>query len=120
MTNGDDRRVAREPEELGRLLQAQAAASDLDGMAALFEVHAVAGFPNEDPASGRDAIRERFAALLTAGTVFGGEVQPALRNGDYALTSTRNGSQITAEVAHRQPDGSWLFLIDLPDVARMR
>jgi hypothetical protein len=39
--------------------------------------------------------------------------QPALINGELALTSTRsqNGS-VTAEVARRQPDGTWRWAID--------
>jgi hypothetical protein len=36
-----------------------------------------------------------------------------LRVGDLALTSTRLGSgQVTAEVARRQPDGTWRWVID--------
>jgi len=45
-----------------------------------------------------------------------GEQRRAIRNGDLALTSTHLAGQITAEVARRQPDGSWLWLIDQPDV----
>jgi hypothetical protein len=42
--------------------------------------------------------------------------QPALRFGDLALTSTRFAGGATAEVARRQPDGSWLWVIDQPRV----
>jgi hypothetical protein len=40
-----------------------------------------------------------------------------LRSGDLALTSTRlaNGT-VTVEVARRQPDGTWLWVIDQPNV----
>jgi hypothetical protein len=42
-----------------------------------------------------------------------GDLQPALINGDLALTSTRlDGGGVTVEVARRQPDGSWLWAID--------
>ncbi len=42
---------------------------------------------------------------------------PALCHGDLALTSTRlAGGSATAEVARRQPDGSWLWIIDQPNV----
>jgi len=46
-----------------------------------------------------------------------GEPQPALRNGDIALTSTRlTGGEAAVEVARRQPDGTWLWAIDQPNV----
>jgi hypothetical protein len=42
-----------------------------------------------------------------------GEQRPALRSGDVALTSTLlTDGTVTAEVARRQPDGSWLWAID--------
>jgi hypothetical protein len=42
-----------------------------------------------------------------------GEQRAALLAGDLALTSTRlpDGS-VTSEVARRQSDGSWLWMID--------
>lgn len=52
MTDELARSVAREPEDLGRLLMERAASGDVDGMAALFEPDAVAGFPGEDPPAG--------------------------------------------------------------------
>jgi hypothetical protein len=43
--------------------------------------------------------------------------QPAIRNGDLALTSTRlPGGGATVEIARRQPDGSWRWVIDQPAV----
>jgi hypothetical protein len=47
-----------------------------------------------------------------------GEQWPALISGDLALTSTRlpDGS-VTAEVARRQADGKWLWVIDRYSVA---
>jgi hypothetical protein len=35
---------------------------------------------------------------------------------DLALTSTRFTGGVTAEVARRQPDGTWLWVIDQPNV----
>jgi hypothetical protein len=42
---------------------------------------------------------------------------PALRLGELALTSTRlPGGGATAEVARRQPDGTWRWVLDRPNV----
>jgi hypothetical protein len=42
-----------------------------------------------------------------------GDQQPTLRVGDLAWTSTRlNSDQVTAEIARRQPDGTWRWVID--------
>ena len=83
-------------------------------MAALYERHAVI-----DPGEGRlivgkEAIRSFFAEVIGTGRKFEfGEQREALVSGDLALTSTRspNGS-VTAEVARRQADGTWLWAID--------
>ncbi len=39
-----------------------------------------------------------------------------LMYGELALTSTRIPEGATAEVARRQPDGAWLWMIDQPNV----
>jgi hypothetical protein len=59
-------------------------------------------------------IRSYFAEVIASGRKFArGEQQAALICGDLALTSTRlpDGS-VTAEVARRQSDGTWLWAID--------
>jgi hypothetical protein len=42
---------------------------------------------------------------------------PTLRNGDIALTATRSkdNTGARAQVVRRQPDGSWLRMIDRPE-----
>ena len=41
---------------------------------------------------------------------------PAIRSGDIDITSTVRAGNATVEVARRQPDGTWLWLIDQPSV----
>ena len=63
---------------------------------------------------GQEAIRAFYEELVATGRKFEfGDQRPAIINGDLALTSTRlpDGS-VTAEVARRQGDGTWLWVID--------
>lgn len=105
---------ARDPQDLERLLVSRERAGDLDGMVALYEPAAVLDCGDGQLKQGRTAIRAFFAELLTEGKKFEfGDQRPAVVSGDVALTSTRlpDGS-VTAEVARRQDDGTWLWIID--------
>ena len=46
------------------------------------------------------------------------EPLPTLVSGDIALTSTiaRDGAGVRAQVARRQADGTWLRLLDQPEI----
>jgi hypothetical protein len=75
--------------------------------------------PSQQPIVGKEAIRTFYARLILTGINFDlGDQRPAIISGDLALTSTRlpNGN-VTAEVARRQVDGSWLWVIDQPAIA---
>jgi len=110
---------AHDPQELERLLVARENAGDVDGMAALYEPQAVLDDGEGRLVHGREAIRRFFGELVASGRKFAmGEQQAALACGDLALTSTRcaNGS-VSAEVARRQSDGTWLWVIDRFEIA---
>ena len=107
---------AAQPEDLGRFFVQRANAGDLEGLVALYESDAVLAVPGGAPASGADAIRLALRRFLDGRPTVSGESQPALRFGDLALTSTRFNGGATAEVARRQPDGTWLWVIDQPRV----
>jgi len=111
---------ARDPQDLERLLVHRERAGDVDGMEALYEPQAVLDDGSGRLLRGRGAIRGFYADLIAEGRKFDfGEQRPALISGDLALTSTRlpDGS-VTAEVARRQPDGTWLWVIDQFSIAR--
>lgn len=95
-------------------------AGDLDGLMALYEPDAVMMAPDGRTVLGYAEIRDMFARVLEANDSFPpGEPRVTLRVGDIALTSTRlEPGSTTAEVARRQPDGSWLWVLDDPDVGR--
>lgn len=105
---------AYDPQDLERLLVARENAGDVDGMTSLYEPDAVLDSGGGHLTHGREAIRRFFAELVATGRKFQmGKQQPALICGDLALTSTRlPDGTVTAEVARRQTDGTWLWVID--------
>jgi len=109
---------AAEPNDIARLLWERMNAGDLDGIVALYEPAAVLALPDGQVATGHAAIRAAFGKLLAAQSNFlPGEQRPALQVGDLAFTSARLASgAVTAEVARRQSDGSWRWMIDQPSV----
>jgi ketosteroid isomerase-like protein len=111
--------TARDPQDLARFLIARQRERDADGMAALYELDAVLDCGGGQLARGRDAIRTFYADLIAKGVKFElGDQRPAVVCGDVALTSTRLPSgAVTAEIARRQSDGTWLWAIDQPAIA---
>ena len=107
---------ALQPEDLDRLFLERASAGDVDGVVAQYEPQAVLAFPPGHLAVGTDAVRQVYRELLASPPRFAGTIRPAIRNGDLAITSTTRAGNATVEVARRQPDGSWLWLIDQPNV----
>lgn len=101
---------------MGRLFLERANEGDVDGVVALYEPDAVLASPDGTSARGTAAIRSFYERVLADRPTFVGDVQPALRVGDLALTSTRFRGGATAEVARREPDGHWLWLADQPNV----
>ncbi|MBV8932362.1 MAG: nuclear transport factor 2 family protein [Kutzneria sp.] len=118
MADSGGRARALVPEDLGRFFVERANAGDVEGLVALYEPGAVLALPDNEVATGHTEIRRVYEQLLADRPQFpAGELRPALRNGDFALTSTRlAGGGATVEVARRQPDGSWLWLLDQPNV----
>ena len=106
------------PEDLPRLFVERANAGDVEGLVALYEPEAVLRFPAGHLARGHAAIREVYARLLASRPHFQpGRVQETLRSGDLALTSTVIATGTTAEIARRQADGSWRWVVDNPAIA---
>lgn len=110
--------AAHAPEDLARMLVERLNAGDLEGLVALYEPDAVLACPGSADAAGSAAIRAFYAGLLAQGLRFEpGDQRPALRSGDLALTTTRLGNgAVTAEVARRQADGTWLWVVDQPSI----
>ncbi|WP_119300181.1 YybH family protein [Dongia deserti] len=119
MTEQTNREPARDPQDLERLLIDRQHAGDVEGMVALFEPQAVVDCGEGRMLRGHQEIHQYFAEVVASGRKFArGEQQAPLVCGDLALTSTRlpDGS-VTAEVARRQRDGTWLWAIDRYTIA---
>jgi ketosteroid isomerase-like protein len=109
---------ALRPEDLTRLFVECANDKDADGIAALYEEHAVMAYPPGRTTVGREAIRVLWEKVLANAPRFEQEPPlPTLVSGDIALTSTppKDGAGARAQVARRQPDGTWLRLLDQPE-----
>jgi ketosteroid isomerase-like protein len=93
--SGEDK--AMQPEDVTRLVAERPNAGDAAGAAALYEPQAVLAYPADRPVTGRDAIRAIY------------QHQPRRR---------QHGGHpgVRVQVLRQQPDGSWLRIIDRPEV----
>jgi ketosteroid isomerase-like protein len=109
---------AHRPEDLTRLFVERANSGDAAGIAALYEPDAVMAYPPGGQTTGRAAIQELWEKVLANRPHFEPETPlPTLVCGDLALTSTapKDDAGARAQVARRQPDGSWLRVLDQPE-----
>ena len=118
---------ARNPEELDRLFSEALNSGNLDALVALYEPQATLTPEPGQVVTGTQAIREALSAFVALKPTLTLEVKTLAQTGDLALTSAKwalsgtglDGNQTTmsghsVEVSRRQPDGSWLFVIDTP------
>jgi ketosteroid isomerase-like protein len=106
---------AQQPEDLTRLFVERANDGDAAGIAELYETEAVMAYPPGQMTIGRDAIRALWEKVLSSRPHLEQEAPlPTLISGDIALTSTppKDAAGARAQVARRQPDGTWLRLLD--------
>ncbi|OLF09245.1 YybH family protein [Actinophytocola xanthii] len=111
--------TAHHPEDVTGLFVARANAGDLAGLVALYAEDAVLAYPPGRTSVGREEIRAVLGAMLAnAPRPFPVEAPlPSVRHGDLALTSTRSadGTGTRVQVVRREPDGSWVRIIDRPE-----
>jgi ketosteroid isomerase-like protein len=110
---------AMRPEDVTRLVAERLNAGDAAGVAALYEPQAVLAYPADRPVTGREAIQAIYQRMADAGVEFALETPlPTVRFENLALTSARSAGNtgVRVQVLGRQPDGSWLRIIDRPEV----
>ena len=112
------REKALRPEDLTRMFVDRSNAGDAEGVAQLYEEHAVIAYPPGSQTVGRAAIQALWEKALANRPRFEQEaLLPTLISGDIALTSTapKDDAGARAQVVRRQADGSWLRVLDQPE-----
>lgn len=113
--------TAKTPADICRLFQRAVAAGDLEAVLAVYDPESV--FLNRDGErrTGTDGLRSELAPLVAAKAVFRFQVEQVVEAGEVALMHTRwtvtTDREMTLhaiEVARRQRDGSWRWLIGDP------
>lgn len=109
-------------EDIHRFVEEAFNAADADALVALYEEDAAMATPDGTFVRGHLAIREQWSGFIA----LGGTIQMVTRHAvvvdDTALLSNdwhfvgagMDLSSRTSEVARRQPDGSWKYVIDHP------
>ena len=113
---------ANTPQEIHQIFEAAVNRQDLDDLVALYTPDAVMVQPDGSLATGHDAIRRHFVELLATDGQMAVRTLYAVEAGDLALLSCEwtltigdeTRSSVTAEVARRQSDSSWLYVLDHP------
>jgi uncharacterized protein (TIGR02246 family) len=121
---------ARTPEEVDRLFEARVNAGDLDGLVALYEPDATLATEDAGNVIGHAAIRAYLQTLVGVKTRMDMGTYRVIPAGDglavvhhdwKATITTPDGQEMAltgkaTEVVRRQPDGSWLFALDEPNM----
>ena len=112
---------ATRPEEICRLFKEAMAKGDLDAVLSVYDAEAVFLNQSREVTKSRENLRRELAPLVAAKTVFEYDVRQVIESGDIALMHTKwrvaTAQPMTVyaiEVARRQPDGSWRWLIGDP------
>ena len=122
---------ANTPEETGRLIGEAITSGDMDAALSLYEPDGTFAMPKgfgEGSVTGLDALRDAFNGFLAMSPELTVNAEKTLLSGDTALVignwtlkaRDAEGNDIEtggryADVVRRQPDGTWLFVIDNPN-----
>ncbi len=112
---------AKNPEQICQLFKQHMAEGDIEALLSIYDPEAVFLNRSGEVKQGRQGLREELAPLALARAVFDFSIKQIIQSGDTALmhsmwtvTSPQTISAYAIEVARRQPDGSWCWLIGDP------
>lgn len=117
---------ATEPAQLHTLFTTAINDRNADALLALYEPSGLAVHLDGSTRSGEAELRTMIDELLTTIEHIDGETRKVIVAGDLAVTSAtwrarlaggEEGAGTTAEVARRQADGTWRWVIDDPSFA---
>jgi len=119
--SGCKRNRAFDPNDLEKLFVSRANARDIDGLVSLYEQDAVVRSGDGRLLVGMDDLARFFTGYLATRPALSPSDQlAALSSGDLALTASRHdGGEVSVEIARRQPDGSWLWVVDRFSVGKL-
>ena len=112
---------AKSPEDIWRLFQHYMAEGDIESVLSVYDPEAVFLKQSADITNGREGLRQELAPLAGMKAHFDFDIRQVIQTGDIALMHTRwkvSGPQPMTvhaiEVARREPDGTWCWLIGDP------
>ena len=112
---------ANSPEEICKLFQQYMAQGDVDSLLSIYDPEAVFLNRSGEVKKGRRELRDELAPLAAVRTTFEFNIRQVIQSGDIALMHTKwevlspqPMSVYAIEVARRQPDGTWCWLIGDP------
>jgi ketosteroid isomerase-like protein len=112
---------AKSPEDICRLFQQYMAEGDIDLVLSVYDPEAVFLNQSGEVKQGWQGLRQELAPFATAKTIFDFNILQVIQSGDIALmhtewqvSSPQPMSVYAIEVARRQPDGTWRWLIGDP------
>ncbi len=112
-----------DPAELHQRVEQAFNTGDLDALTALYESDARMVHEDGSVAAGVDEIRAVWSEFVALGGQISMSTRYAVEAGDVALLSNawtftmddaQVASSVTSEVARKQSDGSWRYVIDNP------
>jgi uncharacterized protein (TIGR02246 family) len=112
---------AKSPEEICRIFQQYMAEGDIDSVLSVYDPEAVFLNQSGEVKKGEEGLRQELAPFAAKKASFEFNIRQVIQSGNIALmhtewkvSSPQQMSVYAIEVARRQPDGTWRWLIGDP------
>ncbi len=112
---------AMSPKEICRLFQQYMAEGDIDSVLSVYDPDAVFLNQSGEVKKGGEALRQELAPFAAVKAIFDYNIKQVIQAGEIALMHTQwtvsapqPMSMYAIEVARRQPNGTWRWLIGDP------